>query len=51
MGGEALCPMKVVYPSLGECQGQEAGVSELEVGVNTGRAFFFWRRNPKTGWG
>jgi hypothetical protein len=25
MGGEALGPVKVLYPSVGECQGQEAG--------------------------
>ena len=29
MGGEALCPMKALCPSVGECQGQEAGVGEL----------------------
>ena len=26
MGGEALGPVKVPCPSVGECQGQEAGV-------------------------
>jgi hypothetical protein len=26
MGGEALCPVKVLCPSRGECQRQEAGV-------------------------
>jgi hypothetical protein len=26
MGGEALGPMKVQFPSVGECQGKEAGV-------------------------
>ncbi|KRY63669.1 hypothetical protein T11_6642 [Trichinella zimbabwensis] len=25
MGGEALCPMKALCPSVGEFQGQEAG--------------------------
>jgi hypothetical protein len=34
MRGEALGPMKVLYPSLGECQGQEAGVGGL---VSRGR--------------
>jgi hypothetical protein len=29
MGGEALSPLKVLYPSIGECQGQEAGVGGL----------------------
>ena len=29
MGGEALGPVKVLCPSTGECQGQEAGVSGL----------------------
>jgi hypothetical protein len=26
MGGEALDPVKVICPSIGECQGQESGV-------------------------
>jgi hypothetical protein len=29
MGGEALGPVKVLCPSVGECQGQEAGVGGL----------------------
>ena len=29
MGGEALGPVKVLCPSIGECQGQEAGVGGL----------------------
>ena len=29
MGGEALGPVKVLCPSVGECQGQEAGVDGL----------------------
>ena len=29
MGGEALCPMKALCPSVGECQDQEAGVGGL----------------------
>jgi hypothetical protein len=29
MGGEALGPLKVLCPSIGECQGQEAGVGGL----------------------
>jgi hypothetical protein len=26
MGGEAVGPVKVLWPSIGECQGQEVGV-------------------------
>ena len=29
MGGDALGPVKVLRPSVGECQGQEAGVGVL----------------------
>ena len=29
MGGEALGPVKILCPSIGECQGQEAGVCGL----------------------
>ena len=29
MGGEALGPIKVLCPSIGECQGQDAGVGGL----------------------
>jgi hypothetical protein len=29
MGGEALSPVKVKCPSIGECQGQEVGVGGL----------------------
>jgi hypothetical protein len=29
MGGEALGPVKVLCPSIEECQGQEAGVGGL----------------------
>jgi hypothetical protein len=32
MGGEALGPMKVLWPSVGECQDQEAGVDGLMMG-------------------
>jgi hypothetical protein len=28
-GGEALCPMKALYPNMWECQGQGAGVGRL----------------------
>jgi hypothetical protein len=30
MGGEALDLAKIICPSTGECQGQEAGVGGLE---------------------
>ena len=45
MGGEALGPVKVLCPSIGECQGQEAGVGGLgsrERGEGIGD---FWRGN------
>jgi hypothetical protein len=29
MGGEALGPVKVLCPSIGECQGQEEGMGGL----------------------
>ena len=29
MGGEALDPVEVICPSIGECQGQEVGVGGL----------------------
>jgi hypothetical protein len=29
MGGKALCLMKALCPSVGKCQGQEAGVGRL----------------------
>jgi hypothetical protein len=32
MGGEALGPMKALCPSMGECQGQEAGMGGLMKG-------------------
>ena len=49
MGGEALGPVKALSPSVGECQGQEAGVSGL---VSRGRGWGiggFWRRNQERG--
>ena len=36
MGGEALCPVKVLGPSVGECQGQKVGLSML---VSRGRGW------------
>jgi hypothetical protein len=43
MGEEALGPVKVLCPSIGECQGQEAGVGRF---VSRGRGEEigdFWR--------
>jgi hypothetical protein len=43
MGGEALGPVKVLCSSIGECQGQEAGVGGLvsrgsgELGFSEGK--------------
>ena len=31
MGREALCPVKVLCPSIGKCKGQEAGVGGLVI--------------------
>jgi hypothetical protein len=36
MGGEALDPVKVLCPSIGEFQGQEAGVGGLVSGGGGG---------------
>jgi hypothetical protein len=35
MGGEALGHVKVIYPSIGDCQGQDVGVCGL-VGRESG---------------
>jgi hypothetical protein len=42
MGGEALGPVKVLCPSIGECQGQEAVMGRLGSGGGEGgdREFF-----------
>ena len=36
MGGEALGLVKIICPSTGECQGQEAGVGRLGNKVGGG---------------
>jgi hypothetical protein len=36
MGGEALSLAKIICPSTGECQGQEAGVGGLGSGGGVG---------------
>jgi hypothetical protein len=50
-GGEALCPMKVLCPSVRGCQGQEAGVGKLLIrgrgkGIGEG---VFWREKIRKG--
>ena len=45
MGGEALGPVKILCPSIGECQGQEAGVHVL-VSRRRGEGMGdFWKGN------
>ena len=49
MGGEAFGPVKALSPSVGECQGQEAGMGKL---VSRGRGEGignFWRGNQERG--
>ena len=45
-GGEAIGPVKGLYRSVGECQGQEAGVAEL---VSSEREWGFSKGIPTTG--
>jgi hypothetical protein len=46
MGGEALGPVKALYPSIGECQSQEGGLGRL---VSRGMEGIgeFWRGNQE----
>ena len=44
IGGEPLGPVKVICPSIGDCQGQEAGVGRLEQEEGGGYREF-WRGN------
>jgi hypothetical protein len=48
MREKALGPVKVLCPSVGECQGQEAGVGEL-VSRGWGEGGGFWRGNQEMG--
>jgi hypothetical protein len=48
MGGEALGPVKVLCPSIGECQGQEVGVGGL-ASRGRGRGRGFSARKPGKG--
>jgi hypothetical protein len=45
MGGEALDPVKVLCPSIGECLGQEAGVGGLGSRGRGDGIGDFWRGN------
>jgi hypothetical protein len=48
MAGEALGLMKVLCPSIGDCQGQEAGVGGLgSRGREEGIGYFGWRKIGK----
>jgi hypothetical protein len=45
MGGEALRPVKVLCPSIGECLGKEAGVDGFVSRVSGEGIGDFWRGN------
>ena len=45
MGGEALGPVKVLCPSMEECQGWDAGVGGLGSSGRGERIGDFWRGN------
>jgi hypothetical protein len=49
MGGEALSPVKVLCPSIGERQGQEAGVGGLVSRGRGERIGGFSERKPGKG--
>ena len=46
-GGEVLGPVKALYSSVGECQGQEAGVGRLVRRRGEGMGVF--RRDTRKG--
>jgi hypothetical protein len=48
MGGEAFGPVKVLYPSVGECQGQEAGLGGL-VSRERGKGVGVFRGETRKG--
>ena len=48
MGGEALCPVKALCPSVGECQGQKAGVGGL-VSRERGEGIGGFQRGSRKG--
>jgi hypothetical protein len=49
MGGEALGPVKVLCPSVGECQGQEAEVGGLVSKGRGKRIEDFQKENQERG--
>jgi hypothetical protein len=49
MRGEALDPVKVLCPNIGECLGQEAGVGGLRNRGRGDRIGDFWRGNEEKG--
>jgi hypothetical protein len=49
MGGEALGPVKVLSPSVGECQGQEVGMVGLGSKERVEEIWPFWRGNYERG--
>jgi hypothetical protein len=49
MGGESLGYVKARCPSIGECEGQEAGVGGLVSRRSEERIGGFWRGNQERG--
>jgi hypothetical protein len=49
MGGEDLGPVKVLYPIIGEWQGQEAGVGELGSRGGEERRYGIFRGETRKG--
>jgi hypothetical protein len=49
MGGEALGPVKVLCPSIGECQGQEVRVGRLGSRGSGEGIGDFWKGNQERG--
>jgi hypothetical protein len=49
MGGEVLGPVKVLCPSIGECQGQESGVGGLGSRGSGEGIGDFWREESRKG--
>jgi hypothetical protein len=49
MGGEALGPVKALFPSVGECHGQKAGVGVLVSGGRRREIGGFQRGNQERG--
>jgi hypothetical protein len=49
VGGEAVGPVKVICPSIGECQDQEVGVGGLMNRVRGERIGGFWEEKRSKG--